>query len=140
MEQFREKSIFRYITIDGDLINVNTIGDFNYFDGRNGVWERDYGNNWDGYEFVDFTPFVGLWQGAETNQYAGAYLKIDTRGNWTLTKDDEEIDRGYIKFDYEEELDFLVFSDIGGSINGCYIIDSNGDLYFSGVGSFIRIS
>ena len=129
-----------YITIDGDLINVNTIGDFNYFDGRNGVWERDYGNNWDGYEFVDFTPFVGLWQGAETNQYAGAYLKIDTRGNWTLTKDDEEIDRGYIKFDYEEELDFLVFSDIGGSINGCYIIDSNGDLYFSGVGSFIRIS
>ena len=129
-----------YITIDGDLINVNTIGDFNYFDGRNGVWERDYGNNWDGYEFVDFTPFVGLWQGAETNQYAGAYLKIDTRGNWTLTKDDEEIDRGYIKFDYEEELDFLVFSDIGGSINGCYIIVSNGDLYFSGVGSFIRIS
>lgn len=128
-----------YITIDGDLINVNTIGDFNYFDGRNGVWERDYGN-WNGYEFVDFTPFVGLWQGAETNQYAGAYLKIDTRGNWTLTKDDEEIDRGYIKFDYEEELDFLVFSDIGGSINGCYIIDSNGDLYFSGVGSFIRIS
>lgn len=129
-----------YVTIDGDRINVNTIGDFNYFDGRNGVWERDYGNNWDGYEFVDFTPFVGLWQGAETNQYAGAYLKIDTRGNWTLTKDDEEIDRGYIKFDYEEELDFLVFSDIGGSISGCYIIDSNGDLYFSGVGSFIRIS
>ena len=129
-----------YMTIDGDRINVNTIGDFNYFDGRNGVWERDYGNNWDGYEFVDFTPFVGLWQGAETNQYAGAYLKIDTRGNWTLTKDDEEIDRGYLKFDDEEELCICAFSDIGGPIYGGSLSNSDGDLLIGGAGTFVRIS
>ena len=128
------------MTIDGDRINVNTIGDFNYFDGRNGVWERDYGNNWDGYEFVDFTPFVGLWQGAETNQYAGAYLKIDTRGNWTLTKDDEEIDRGYLKFDDEEELCICAFSDIGGPIYGGSLSNSDGDLLIGGAGTFVRIS
>ena len=125
-----------YITIDGDRINITTCGDFNYLDGRNGEWQGDYGSSWSGNSFVDFSVFEGLWFSTEDNLYPDTYLQFDAHGNWTLTKDGEETDNGYLKYN-DEEVKIFAYSNLGGAIDGGYLsMDGDDRLYISGCGYF----
>lgn len=125
-----------YITIDGDRINITTCGDFNYLDGRNGVWQSDYGNSWSGNGFVDFSVFEGLWFSTEDNLYPDTYLQLDAYGNWTLTKDGEDTDNGYLQHN-DEEVKIYAYSNLGGAIDGGYLsMDGDDRLYISTCGYF----
>lgn len=125
-----------YITIDGDRINITTCGDFNYLDGRNGEWQSDYGNSWSGNGFVDFSVFEGLWFSTEDNLYPDTYLQLDAYGNWTLTKDGEDTDNGYLQYN-DEEVKIYAYSNLGGAIDGGYLsMDGDDRLYISTCGYF----
>lgn len=125
-----------YITIDGDRINITTCGDFNYLDGRNGEWQSDYGNSWSGNGFVDFSVFEGLWLSTEDNLYPDTYLQLDAYGNWTLTKDGEDTDNGYLQHN-DEEVKIYAYSNLGGAIDGGYLsMDGDDRLYISTCGYF----
>lgn len=125
-----------YITIDGDRINITTCGDFNYLDGRNGEWQSDYGNSWSGNGFVDFSVFEGLWLSTEDNLYPDTYLQLDAYGNWTLTKDGEDTDNGYLQYN-DEEVKIYAYSNLGGAIDGGYLsMDGDDRLYISTCGYF----
>lgn len=125
-----------YITIDGDRINITTCGDFNYLDGRNGEWQSDYGNSWSGNSFVDFSVFEGLWFSTEDNLYPDTYLQLDAYGNWTLTKDGEDTDNGYLQYN-DEEVKIYAYSNLGGAIDGGYLsMDGDDRLYISTCGYF----
>lgn len=125
-----------YITIDGDRINITTCGDFNYLDGRNGEWQSDYGNSWSGNGFVDFSVFEGLWFSTEDNLYPDTYLQLDAYGNWTLTKDGEDTDNGYLQYN-DEEVKIYAYSNQGGAIDGGYLsMDGDDRLYISTSGSY----
>lgn len=125
-----------YITIDGDRINITTCGDFNYLDGRNGEWQGDYGSSWSGNSFVDFSVFEGLWLSTEDNLYPDTYLQLDSHGKWTLTKDGEETDNGYLQYN-DEEVKIYAYSNLGGAIDGGYLsMDGDDRLYISTCGYF----
>ena len=125
-----------YITIDGDRINITTCGDFNYLDGRNGEWQSDYSNSWSGNGFVDFSVFEGLWFSTEDNLYPDTYLQLDSHGKWTLTKDGEETDNGYLQYN-DEECKIYAYSNLGGAIDGGYLsMDGDDRLYISTCGYF----
>ena len=125
-----------YITIDGDRINITTCGDFNYLDGRNGEWQGDYGSSWSGNSFVDFSVFEGLWLSTEDNLYPDTYLQLDAHGKWTLTKDGEETDNGYLQYN-DEEVKIYAYSNLGGAIDGGYLsMDGDDRLYISTCGYF----
>jgi len=125
-----------YITIDGDRINITTCGDFNYLDGRNGEWQGDYGSSWSGNSFVDFSVFEGLWFSTEDNLYPDTYLQLDSHGKWTLTKDGEETDNGYLQYN-DEECKIFAYSNLGGAIDGGYLsMDGDDRLYISTCGYF----
>ena len=125
-----------YITINGDFMNITTCGDFNYLDGRNGEWQGDYGNSWSGNSFVDFSVFEGLWFSTEDNLYPDTYLQLDAHGNWTLTKDGEETDNGYLQYN-DEEVKIFAYSNLGGAIDGGYLsMDGDDRLYISTCGYF----
>ena len=125
-----------YITIDGDRINITTCGDFNYLDGRNGEWQGDYGSSWSGNSFVDFSVFEGLWFSTEDNLYPDTYLQLDAYGNWTLTKDGEDTDNGYLQYN-DEEVKIYAYSNLGGAIDGGYLsMDGDDRLYISTCGYF----
>lgn len=125
-----------YITINGDFMNITTCGDFNYLDGRNGEWQSDYGNSWTGNGFADFSVFEGLWFSTEDNLYHDTYLQLDAYGNWTLTKDGEETDNGYLRYN-DEEVKIYAYSNLGGAIDGGYLsMDGDDHLYISTCGHF----
>lgn len=125
-----------YITTSGDRINITTCGDFNYLDGRNGEWQGDYGNSWSGNSFVDFSVFEGLWFSTEDNLYPDTYLQLDAHGKWTLTKDGEETDNGYLQYN-DEEVKIYAYSNLGGAIDGGYLsMDGDDRLYISTCGYF----
>ena len=125
-----------YITIDGDRINITTCGDFNYLDGRNGEWQGDYGSSWSGNSFVDFSVFEGLWFSTEDNLYPDTYLQLDAHGKWTLTKDGEETDNGYLQYN-DEEVKIFAYSNQGGAIDGgCLSMDGDDLLHISTCGDF----
>lgn len=125
-----------YITINGDFMNITTCGDFNYLDGRNGEWQGDYGSSWSGNSFVDFSVFEGLWFSTEDNLYPDTYLQLDAHGKWTLTKDGEETDNGYLQYN-DEEVKIYAYSNLGGAIDGGYLsMDGDDRLYISTCGYF----
>lgn len=102
------------------LINISTIGDFNYLDGNGGQWQGDGGSNWDDEDRDTsenpFSLYVGLWQSNEYNLFPDAYIKIDAEGNWELYNDSETIDEGYLKY-IADEGETYAYSNHGGFVD-----------------------
>lgn len=86
--------------------------------------------------YYDYSMYEGLWLSADNNLYPDTYLQLDAHGKWTLTKDGEETDNGYLQYN-DEEVKIYAYSNLGGAIDGGYLsMDGDDRLYISTCGYF----
>lgn len=103
-----------YVEVEGDRLYIDTVGYFDYLDGRDGQWQGAGGGNWDNEYRVDsevyhrdISEFEGAWY-YDNDLSATTYIIIDNDGNWSYcqrTPGDAEgtvINRGIFTYSPDE--------------------------------------